>query len=168
MKLEHLVALAVRLFAIVLALYAIRNGISLVPQFQKQGWEEATPFYIALMTSLIFLSVILWKFPLTVARGLVNFRESSQTNDNLINKKSIEAAAYTVLGLYLLFGVLSDAVYWATMLLLSNRNPQLMFEFSIDQKATIFTTVIEFIFVLFLIFGSRRLVELFNKLKYGK
>ncbi|MCP3671162.1 MAG: hypothetical protein GY814_12160, partial [Gammaproteobacteria bacterium] len=158
MKLEHIVALAIRLFAIVLAIYAIRNGVSLVPHFAEQGWKVAAPIHAGIMVSLVVLAIALWWFPLTVAKGLVNFKEGANQDVCKVEPKVLEAAAYTVLGLYLLFGVLSDVIYWLFILLVTNRNPQMMIEITLEQKAAMVTTAVEFVFVLFLLLGSKRMV----------
>ena len=112
MKLEQIVALAVRLFALVIAIYALRNGVSLAPYFYDQGWQGESYIYAGIMASLIILAITLWKFPLIVARGLVNFRGTGETNAASASAEQIQVIGFTILGLYLLFGVLSDVVNW--------------------------------------------------------
>ena len=167
MTLEQIVALAVRLFAIVLAIYALRNGISLVPYFHEQGWQGSSYLYAALMIVLLVFAIGLWKFPLTVARGLVNFREHGKVGLASASAEQVQVVAFTVLGLYLLFYVISDVVYWCVILFIGQRNHELMLGITTDQKASMAATIIELIFALFLLLGTNRIVELIHRFRYG-
>ncbi len=167
MTLENVVALAVRIFAIVLAIYAFRNGISLVPFFHEQGWQDSSYIYAAFMISLFVLAIGLWNFPLIVARGLVSFSDREEIEIDSATVEKIQAAAFAVLGMYLLFYVVSDIAYWGSILLIDQRNPELLIEITPDQKGAMVATLIEFIFALFLLLGSNRIVGLLHRLRYG-
>jgi len=168
MKLEHIVALAVRLFAIVVAIYAIRNGISLTPYFHEQGWEGPSYLYAGIMVTLLLIAIGLWKFPLTIARGLVAFREPGEVDAASASADEIQVAGFTILGLYLFFYVLSDIVYWGFILFISQRNPEFPIEISLEHKGSIASTAIELIFVIFLVFGAKRITKLLRKIRYGE
>ena len=168
MKPIEIVALSVRFFALVVAIYAIRNGISLSPFFYNQGWQKESFIYAAIMVFLIFLSVCLWKFPLTIAKGLINFQEKEpSTNISPVNAEQLQVIAFTVLGLYFLFFVLSDIIHWLVIWFISQRNIGTQIEISLEQKAQMFSTVFELIFVLFLLFGAKGISRLIKKLKYA-
>jgi len=168
MKLEHIVALAVRLFAIALAIYALRNGISLVPYFYEQGSHGSSYSYAAVMIVLLFVAVGLWYFPLTVTQNLVTFRGAGETDLSSASADQLQLAGFTILGLYLLFHVLSDVVYWGSIWFIVQRSSGPPIELSLDQKARMAATLIELIFVLFLLLGTRRIVDLLRKFRYGK
>lgn len=169
MKPEHIVGLAVRLFAIVLGLYAIWRGISLIALYQgEQALQGAAVFEVAFSVSLVLVATLLWSFPLIVARRLIPFDSLADSKGREPKAKALEAVAYTVLGLYLLFHVISDSIYWGTIVLIANRNPDLSIEITLEQKAAMVSTAVEFLFVIFLIFGSRRLLEWFHRLRYGE
>ena len=167
MILDDIVALAVRLFAVVLAIYALRNGVSLVPFFHEQGWQSSSYFLAAIMVVLLILAVVLWKFPLAVARGLVGFRNRGEAEVVSTNAEQIQVVGFTVLGMYLLFYVVSDVVYWGSILLIGQRNPELLLEVTPEQKGLMAATIIEFIFALFLLLGANRIVDLIKKFRYG-
>ena len=139
MKLEHIVALAVRLFAIALALYAIRNGVSLFTFFMGEELESVSYYYAAGMILLVVLAFLLWRFPLTVARGIVKFREPGEIELSSASDNIIQVVGFTILGLFLLFHVISDITYWAVILIVSKRSFSVP-ELSLDQIAQMVAT----------------------------
>jgi hypothetical protein len=167
MKLEQVVAIAVRLFALVVLIYSIRNGVSLVPYFYEQGWEGESYFFAAAMVLLFIVSILLWKFPLSVARGLVKFKEPGEADAPSVSAEQIQIVGFSILGLYLLFYVLSDIVYWVIIWFANQRNTTVSIELPIDQIGAMVSTVIEFIFVLFLLVGGKRIAEVLRKVRYG-
>jgi len=167
MKLEHIVALAVRLFAVVLAIYALRNGISLAPYFHEQGWEGPSYLYAGFMVVLLCLSIVLWKFPLTISRGIVTFREPGERGADSASAEEIQVIGFTILGLYFLFYVLSDIIYWGFIWFVSQRNLEYPVEITLEQKGAIASTAIELIFVIVLLFGAKGIVGILHKFRYG-
>lgn len=167
MKSQYLIALAVRLFAIALAISVLQSAVTTVPLLYGQKSQEFFYLFIAMIVLFLVVAIGLWKFPLTVARGLVNFREPAKTESSSTPPEQIQVVAFTVLGVYLLFSVVSDIFYWVLVWFIGQRNPILAMEITIHDKALMFATVIEFIFVLFLIFGAKRLVEILHKARYG-
>ena len=168
MKLEHIVALIVRLFAIALAVYALRNGITFVPYIYGQGGILQANIFAGVIVSFLIIAIVLWKFPLTVARKLVAFREPGNIEIESVSENQIQVLAVSVLGFYFLFYVVSDITYWFYIWLMSQRNSGIQIELSIDQKGQMVSTAIEFVFALFLLLGSERIAELLRKSRYGK
>ena len=167
MKLEYIVALAVRLFSIVVAIYALSNLVTIGPYFYQQDWHITTYAYVSLMVLLVLIAIYLWKFPLTVTRKLIPFEKHIDTESQQVSYEQIQLVAFTVLGLYLLFNVVSDIIYWSTILFISFRDSNIPVEISIDQKGQMVATVIELIFVLFLLLGSKGIIKLLHRLRYG-
>lgn len=168
MKLEHIVGLAVRLFSIVLVLYALRNAISFFPYYYEQGWQAEAYAYLALMIFFLFLALFLWHFPLTIAKRFVSFKDSGENCVTSATAEQLQIVGFTTLGIYLLFHVLSDVVYWLSILVISNRNKSIPSEISTDQLSNMIATGIELIFVLFLLLGANGITQLLHKLRYGK
>ena len=167
MRLEHIVGLAVRLFSIVLAIYALRNGVSLVPYFQEQGWNAALYSYLALMVGLLLVSIYLWYFPLTVSSRLVAFRGEGATDAGSASSSEIQTVGFTVLGMYLLFNVVSDIIYWLTILFIGNRNNNVDFSLSADQISGMVATCVELVFSVALLLGASGITKTINKIRYG-
>ncbi len=168
MKLEHIVALAIRLFAIVVAIYALTNGVSLVPHFYQQGWQESSYLLAVIMAGLLLLAIYLWVFPLTVSRKLVEFKEPGKVDVTSASANQIQVVGFTILGFYLLFNVISDVVYYLSLVFISARNTELMIKFTPEQKSAIFATAIEFLFVLFLLVRTEGVAYVLRLLRYGK
>ena len=168
MKLEHIVALIIRLFAIVIAIYALHNGVTDGPYFYQQGWHITSYAFVSLMLLLVLIAIYLWFFPLTVTNKLLSFQKHSHSEKQPINYEQFQFVAFTLLGIYLLFNVVSDVIYWATILFISFRDSNIPIELSLDQKGQIIATVIELIFVLFLLLGTNGIIRLLHKLRYGK
>lgn len=167
MKLEHIVALAVRLFSIAVAIYALRNGISLVPYFQEQGWDNASYAYLALMVGLLLLSLYLWYFPLTVSGRLMTFKGDGIKEVTSASAKEIQAVGFTILGMYLLFNVISDIVYWLTIWFIGNRNSNIDITPTADQISSIIATGVELVFAVALLLGASGITRVINKLRYS-
>ncbi len=85
-----------------------------------------------------------------------------------ISYNQVQFAAFTVLGIYLLFHVVSDIVYWATILFVTFRDSSVPIQISLEQKGQMFATVIEFIFVCYLLLGTSGIIKLIHRLRYGK
>jgi len=109
-----------------------------------------------------------WYFPLTVATKLVNFRGAGGTEVSKASAEQIQLIGFTVLGLYLMFYVVSDIVYWISILIISGRDSIIPIEISADQKALMVATIIEFIFASYLLLGSKGIARLIRKFRYGK
>ena len=132
MKPEHVVALAVRLFAVAIALYAIRDGVSYFAMFQQRELQSASFWFGGLVAFLLILAILLWKFPLTIAKGLVNFGEPKEGDITSTTAQQVQVIGFTILGIYLLFFVVSDIFYWLVIWFVSQRN-HILPELSLDQ-----------------------------------
>jgi len=167
MKLEHIVGLAVRLFSIALAIYVLRNGIALVPYFQAEHTQLLSYAYLFLMICLLLTALYLWYFPLTIAKRLVSFKEPGQADVASATADEVQVIGYTILGLYLLFDVLSDIAYWGFIWLVSSRNQDIPIELSLEQRSSVVATGVELVFVLFLLLGAKGISQLIRRFRYG-
>jgi hypothetical protein len=167
MNLAPFTALAVRLFAISLAIYTLNNAIKVNSYIQASQSDYAAVTYIGTVISLALLSFVLWKFPLLVARGISNFSPLDENELDTPASDKLLQTGLIILGFYFLFYVVSDLFYWGFILISIQREVNPTIEFSTADKASIFTTIVEMIFVLFLIFGSKVIVQAVNKLRYG-
>lgn len=166
MKLEHIVALAVRLFAILVGLYAVQAGLVSISWFIDQGQEAVSFLFAGGMIFTIVVAVVLWRFPMTVTRGLVKFRDPGESEISSASVEQLQHVGFSILGLYLLFHVVSDLVSWAVVWFVSQRNHTLT-ELTLEQVANMIATGVELVFVLFLLLGTRRISELLRRLRYG-
>lgn len=167
MKLEHVVALAVRLFAIALALYALKNGITTLPYFQEQEFEVASYLYILLMFGFLLLSIYLWFFPLTVSSRIATFEGNGVTEAASATANEIQVVGFNILGMYLLFNVVSDIVYWLTIWFIGNRNNNIDITPTASQISSMIATGVELVFAVALLLGASGITRVINKLRYS-
>lgn len=104
----NLIAVSVRLFAIFLALDAIRGFIALAVHSTPEGGDKLTVGVAAIATFAI--TIFLWKFPLTVAKRLYPESEIDQTHP--WNRDDLYIAGFAILGLYWLGRSLTGVAYW--------------------------------------------------------
>ena len=102
MKPEQIVAVAARLLAIALILTTVRELVSALwvvndaITLRKYG-------YIFLVSGLaIFISILLWKFPLTIAKKIFPFKSDDEPKHNF-NSDDFYHLGFILLGTYLLF-----------------------------------------------------------------
>ena len=166
--LEHIVALTVRLFAIVLGLFATREAVSMLPYVYEQGWHDITYLYASFSIFMVVAAIFLWYFPITITRGLIKFKEPGKTEINSATAEEVQIVGLSVLGIYLLFHVMSDIFYWGYIWLVSQRSTEIHMQLTNEQVGSIVATIVELFFVLFLLLGTKRVVGLLHTLRYGK
>jgi len=167
MKLEHLVAIGVRLFSIGLAIN-ILNELSSSPL----AWEN-TPdiigraIYAGAIIATILLAVFLWKFPLTVAKSISTFPalESRELNNETYIK--LLEIGLILIGFYILFYVISDGIYWLSFYwqYMRNGHQGASISLRIEDKALIIATCFELLLAAYLVFGHKTLAKLVLKLR---
>ena len=167
MKIEHLLAACVRLFAIALFIHVIRTVVQMVVFAQDNGFEFAFIAYSGSAITVLIIAILLWKFPLTVSRRISNFPEVNKECANDINTFNLVQTGSIVLGLYFLYQVISDIFYWAYYAMALSRDPEKYLDFTLESEAAIFSTAVEFIAALYLILGSRKLTEIALRIRYG-
>jgi hypothetical protein len=167
MELKKVIAIFLKFFAICLFLYTLNDAANWIPLLADPAYVPAVYFQLASILIVFLLSLFLWFFPLTVASKLLPKTKETKNEVTSISYSDLQTILFTTLGLYLLFNVLSDLVYWGSFLSIYGKS-------SFDQplitpydKAAIFTTVIELILVLLLLFGQSGLKKAFEKLRYG-
>jgi hypothetical protein len=124
-------------------------------------------FFMSILPMLIPLSAgyLMWKFPGTIANKIVSSeKEKATTNSKTI--EDIEIIAFSVLGLYLLFNATSDIAYNLSYFY-QTKEAAGEGSLLIEPYSFIIATIVEIIFALILLFGSKTLVRMFRKLRYG-
>jgi hypothetical protein len=115
----------------------------------------------------IVVAVLLWRFPMTIARSMVDFRDPGESDASSASMEQLQNVGFTILGLYLLFHVVSDLVSWAVIWFVNQRNHTLT-ALTVEQVASMIATGVELMFVLFLLLGARRITALLRRLRYGR
>lgn len=163
MKPHHYLAVFIRFFAIGLFLFAVDQSHFLI-QLIVFGETENYPIPIVLVFLSVFLplffSLVLWLFPVLISKGIVK-PEMDQPIDPE-NKISIFFVMIVVLGLYLTFNALVDAVYYLTLWQLTGASGlygSFNDGFSPETKANMYATAVELGLGFVLIFKSKRVAK---------
>lgn len=167
MNRKEIVAIAVRLFAIALAVYGINNLPGMVMFFERDNSQSAAYAYaFAGVSALIFvIAILLWFFPYTVASSILPKNYSKIQPDNW-NQESVLTCGLILLGIYFFYYVISDAVYWFYISRYSLSFEGSVLKLNLDDIAKIWATAVEFLVSMLLIFGSKGIANIILKMRY--
>jgi len=161
MNIQHIVALALRITSMVIVIYSAKLLFLLIPTLitfsdMPLSFRIGIPFLI--LTAPIVAAILLWKFPLTVARGLIP-RESGT---NLSHREALRMA-FIILGMYLLATSIPDIFYHYSFGYLETelRNGS----FSQKTNAKIISTYVQIIIGLWLVFGTRGFINFVGRVR---
>jgi hypothetical protein len=164
MRKEEITALAIRLFAILLVFYILRN----IPAVFIYLTEQESVIIWALASLNVFLllaAVLMWKFPFSVAKWIspysVDSKQTSWSSEVLLT------VGCTLLGIFYLYYALSDLLYWLMFWQYNQNVAGLIVELTPDQKANIIVTLVEFALAVFLVVGAGGISKAIHRLRYS-
>lgn len=167
MQKEEIVGLAVRLFAIFLGFHTVRYVLSLIPYLSS---SSANHIGVAFLISLVVISslviTLLWLFPLTIAAKLIPSFEPKDRPEPLC-VEGVQVVAFSVMGLWVLTTAIPDAFYWIVLAYRVKHADLESASLSTEQVAYIFSTAVELIIGLWLLFGSQGLVGVIRRIRYA-
>jgi hypothetical protein len=160
----HSVArLLLKLFGVALILYAF----TITPQYlmpmaaNLDGVEFGYRYYVAVLMPLtvpLILGVFLWLFPSAVANTVIPVSARPQKNEWALQ---IERIAISAIGIYVLFGAISDLVYHLATLVARNVSAGPAPNFGALMIATVAETGI----ALYLVFRSQGIANLLRRFR---
>ncbi|MGH8085442.1 MAG: hypothetical protein ACREPV_09220 [Lysobacter sp.] len=167
MSREDFVAIAVRLFSIYLLLSTIRyvpGAVQLFSQDQGIVWASLYGFILILG---FFVCVLLWFFPLSVARKLLPVMHEPRSEQSL-DASTAMSVGITLIGIWVMAFGLVDAIYWIVLFVRAQQvDTTAYFEWLPDQIAGMVATAAEVLLAAWLIFGSRGVKRLIYRYRYG-
>ena len=165
---KELTNLLIKVAGAVIIIYQLINlptyfsnffALGLVEESAKQFlFIAAVPFFIPLIVGLL-----LFFFPSTITNKLVS--QSSEPIGNNEITHHLQMVAFGVLGMYLLFYVVSDFVYNLSSLYLVEKPMMEGSPYLTDTYARILSTIAELIFAMYLLLGNKSLSILLNKFR---
>jgi len=161
MNINHLIILLVRSFAICLAIYSINNVI-----YSGLLFNEFNTFSIATVAipaSTMLAGILIWFMPYTLARSLTGYKGELNSDSHPISTEQFSAITFLILALYLAYRVISDGSYWLYYYL--NYEKYGISEIGIDPEASMFSTILEAIFLLLILLGRKKIFYYFKKLR---
>lgn len=139
MKPHHYLGIGLRVFAIILFVFALRQSSLIFSVLFTDNLGEID-VSISLLTATFVIplitAIVCWFFPITIAKKIV--RPDLDLEVEPVNYQTLLAVFILAIGLFLTFYVISDIVYWVTY---SKFIPS--GELDSDSKAAIATTAVE-------------------------
>ena len=161
MNINHLIILLVRFFAICLAIYSINSFV--YSGLLSSGISGFTVASIAIPASIMIAGILIWFMPYSLARSLTGYRGKLETDSKPISLEQFSAITFLVLALYLAYRIVSDASYWLYYYLYYENYG--LTEIGIDPEASMFSTLIELIFLILILLGRKKIFFYFKKLR---
>ena len=154
----QIVGLGVRIFTIWLALYVLRHVPSLWSLNTTEFGDPKTAVIVLIVGAvLVILIVLLWMFPLTVARKLIPRTVLDQPTTLPIDQ--VQSVGFCLLGLWLIASAVPNVFFWVVMVYQSTR-PESLLSLEPRNYASMTYTVTEFAIGVWLVFGARGLLGL--------
>ncbi|TXI47388.1 MAG: hypothetical protein E6Q50_13960 [Lysobacter sp.] len=167
MSREDFVAIASRLFSVYLLFQCVGMLPNLVTMASQSGGDALWLALYALVAALAFgACAVLWFFPLTIARKLLPVMREPRSEQQL-DASIAMSIGLTLLGVWFFAQAFADAVYWFSLLLISQRMPDMSFVLAADQVASICATVAELVVAVWLLFGNAGIKRLIYRFRYG-
>lgn len=154
MSREDIVAIAVRLFAVFLAIYTLRTSFVFV-QFSSQVEFDAKAIVaaVAVVAACVGAALLLWFFPLSVARKLLPVMKEPRS-ESTVGGDTLFSLALVLMGLWILANAVIDGIYWLSTLLAMRSADMPFSTLPPSDKAAMVATAVEAIIAMFLILGS--------------
>ena len=168
MKVHEFVAIGLRVFAIALFLFALNQfvTVALLASSISEDIPRGVIFLgIATVVVPVVVAILIWRFPLTVAKTIVP-TPSNQSLDAL-DKNDLFVGATIILGLYVLAFGLVDLIYWITRFkIISDVNTQgLSSADNLETTANFYATLVEIGIGVWLILGSGYILRIIRKVR---
>lgn len=164
---EQIVGIAVRLFAIFLALYTLRYASTLLPYAAVPPPNNISFTFIAVLALFpILAAVLLWFFPLVVAAKLIpNIKTKAQSAP--IGAGGVEVVAFSVMGLWVLTTAIPDIFYWVTFVYRVKSAGIGSTELSPENIGNIVASIVELVIGFWLLFGSNGLLGILRNARHA-
>jgi len=152
----------------------IAFAISTIPLTYWEFYRARNPndsiFFFTLTTVFplafpLIIGAAMMALPGTIANRLI--KNGDDNSDKTISLKGLEVVAFRLLGLYLLFRVVSDYVYnffylYRDRNVTTLQNPEVL-----TTYVNLAATTVELMFAMYLLFGAKGLLNLLNKARYA-
>ena len=161
MNTNHLIILLVRFFAICLAIYSINSVV-----YSGLLFNEYSPFTVsavAIPASTILASILIWFMPYSCARLLTGYEGKFESETNPVSGDQFSATVFLTLALYLGYRVISDGSYWLYYYI--NYEKYGLSEIGLEPEASMFSTILEAVFLVLILLGRKKIFYYFKKLR---
>ena len=159
MKGSHYLALFVRLFAIAMALFFLDRVVVLAYSLGEPSQHFSIHDVFSLVSAIfpLFVSLILWQFPLLVSRTILKSEMDGDVDGSKPTPADMLAVIVAGIGLYTLYYAVVDAVYWGALWAYTEEQKHVgqLFDINADRKANMLATGVELVAALVLLVKAR-------------
>ena len=152
----HIAILIVRIFAVLIAYFSIQNFVNAFTFYSDSFALQWLSYAMAL--SPVLIAACIWFLPYTAVGFLAGKIDEGEKRISPVSLDQFTTITYLILVVYLLFNVISDSVYWFSISQYIKSN-ELISGLTEDQRASINATVVEALFVIFLMVGRKKIVS---------
>lgn len=160
----QIVGIGVRLFAVWLVVYVLRNA----PALWLFGSREIGPAGIATVITvsalMVVIAAVLWFFPLTVARKLIPESLLSRSAD--LPREDFQRMGFCLLGLWVLAEAIPLAVRYGYMLYHALK-PNSMIELGLNIPGAFIHAMVQLAIGVWLLFGAKGLLGVLRKARHA-
>ena len=161
----HLVGVVVRIFAA----YVFVSTLHVLPQLVlgAEAWgadRKALVGSVAVLVSVLLAALLMWFFHLTVARKFF-FGKSGENSVELAGAEHLEAALFSLAGLWFLVSGIADVSYWGTLIHLASPNGVSFDGLLPDQKASFWSSVVQIFLGLILLFRGKSFQSILARIR---
>jgi len=162
---RDLTNLLLKVAGAVIIIFAIINVPTYVSYYfalQEQSFIAFLGVSVIPMLVPAAVGLFLLLFPVTITNKIIKGEKGKKTPT--MDILALERVAFSVLGLYLMFRVVSDLVYHGTSIYLAGGLATYNTGYQ-HPLALLITTIVEFFFALYLLLGSSGLIRLLDKFR---
>lgn len=146
MKSSHYLAIAVRLFAIAIFIYGLRQSTMLVEVLIRGSINDMNVSVIFMLAATLFPlvgAIFLWYFPFSVTSSILK-PEIDQPVEPM-DAQSVLTVLILAIGLVALYNAFVDSMFWLTLWHMSEQSMDSSVQLSLnsENKSNMVTTAIE-------------------------
>lgn len=166
MTYRDLTVLAIKISGVVLFVLVISRFPEYLKSYLNESSSEGMTRFLAYFLPLMipgFISIFLFKFPSLVADQIIVGSEGLSSCE--FDFERLEIILIRVLGLLLCFYAISDLVFHVSNIVQFSRVPAIQFPLSAYNYSYLIATVVEFIFALWLLMGTKGVIQVLNRIR---
>ena len=167
MSREDIIAIAVRLFAIFLAILELRTIAQVVALLSTNTFVPGgLVVLVIVLLGMLAISALLWFFPLTVARKLLPVMKEPRS-EIAMGAATAFPLALAVMGIWLFANAIVDVAYWLVLFAQVRGADMPGVELTPSQWSSVAATVVRLLLSLWLIFGNAGIRRLIARARHG-
>jgi hypothetical protein len=163
----QVVAIAVRLFAVLIAVFTLGNGFTALYMLTGDQATLGVAVVVLLTVSVpLIIAVLLWTFPMTVAGKLLP-RTRADAPAPVWHASDVQAAALAIIGMWLVIDMLLNTIYWIVFLMNRRSGYFADIPLSPENIGDMVSTAAQLVLGLALILGAHGLTRMLHIVRYG-